>query len=99
VIAEYCPTDILTHIQILGGFLSSNLGSDDLAVQVACSKGICACIRSLENEDQARDAFKPAIEPIVNVMGSALSNGDEQVWPSYHRHLSVIMITISMIRH
>ena len=75
-VSEYAPDDILTHIQVLGGFLSSHLSSADTNVQVACAKSTGACIVALE-EDGAREAFKPAIQPIIAVLGSTLTRGDE----------------------
>lgn len=77
VMAEYSPGDILTHVQILGNFLSSNLAAADMLVQVACARATSACIVALE-DDNTRDLFKPAIQPIIGVVGSALSRGDEE---------------------
>ena len=76
VVAEYCPQDILTHMQVLGGFLSSQLGSPAPAIQVSCAKCTGACIVALE-DDAAREAFKPAIQPIIGILGAALNRGDE----------------------
>jgi importin-5 len=76
VIAEYCPTDILTHIQILGMFLSSNLNHNNIMIKISCAKSCCSVIIALGDEP-CRDSFKPAIQPIINVMGDALNNGDE----------------------
>ncbi len=75
--AEYSPGDILTHVQILGNFLSINLSAADTAVQVACARATSACIIALE-DDSTRDLFKPAVQPIIGVVGSALSRGDEE---------------------
>ena len=77
VMAEYSPGDILTHVQILGNFLSINLSAADTAVQVACARATSACIIALE-DDSTRDLFKPAVQPIIGVVGSALSRGDEE---------------------
>ena len=89
VVAEYCPQDILTHMQILGGFLSSQLGSHTPAIQVSCAKCTGACIVALE-DDTAREAFKPAIQPIISILGAALSRGDETDASAITEYLVVI---------
>lgn len=76
-IADYSPDDISANMSVLGGFLSSFMTAQDTAVQVACARATAACIVSLD-DDTARNAFKPAIMPIVSVLGDALNRGDEQ---------------------
>jgi importin-5 len=76
IISEYCPEDILSNLQLLGPFLSQFVVSQDTIVQIACAKAICACIVSLE-EEEPRNYFKAALEPIVNVLAVALSAGNE----------------------
>ena len=53
------------------------MGSEDAGVQIACAKAICASIVALE-EEGSRDAFKPAIAPIVTILGAALARDDEE---------------------
>eukprot|EP01032_Pedospumella_encystans_P019768 gene19768-22474_t len=76
IISEYCPEDISAHIQRLVPFLGQFIASPDIAVQIACAKATGACIICLDDE-AIRNAFKPAILPIVNVLNAALTNGDE----------------------
>jgi len=76
IVTEQCPQDILTNIQVLGQFLSSQLGAATPTIQVGSAKSTCACIIALEN-DGAREAFKPAIQPIINILGATLSRCDE----------------------
>jgi hypothetical protein len=76
IIADYCPEDILTHLATIGAFLGAFMASSDEAVQVACARAACACIVSLD-DDNARNSFKPALQPIINVLGNTLSRGEE----------------------
>jgi hypothetical protein len=76
VLSEYCPEDIQSNLAQLGPFLAQFFSSSDPHVQVACAKATGACIIALEDEN-ARAAFKPAIEPVVRVLNLALTNGDE----------------------
>lgn len=76
VLSEYCPEDIQSNLAQLGPFLAQFFSSSELAVQIACAKATGACIVALDDEN-ARVAFKPAIEPIVRVLNLALTNGDE----------------------
>lgn len=92
VMAEYSPGDILTHVQILGGFLSTNLAAADTGVQVACARATSACIVALE-DDNTREMFKPAVQPIIGVVGSALSRGDEEDATSITEYLVSIAST------
>ena len=70
-------------------FLSTNLGNPDSDVQVSGAKACCACIVALEDEG-ARDAFKPAIQPIINIVGTTLGNGDETDATSITEYLVTI---------
>lgn len=76
IITEYCPEDIQTHLESVGGFLGAFIVSDDTNIQVACARSTAACIVSLEDEG-SRNAFRSALQPIINVLGNALSRGDE----------------------
>lgn len=76
ILAEYCPSDIMQHLETIGQFLVGNLNSSEPQVQTACAKAIGACIIAIE-DDNARAAFKPALETIINVVGNTLSRGDE----------------------
>jgi hypothetical protein len=75
-IADYCPDDIHSNLSILGTFLGTFIASNDEAVQVACAKATCACIVCLD-DDGARNSFKPALQPIINVLGNTLTRGEE----------------------
>lgn len=76
IIAEYCPDDILTHLSILVNFLGPFLVQSDINIQISCAKTVSACIVSVQDES-ARDLFKPAIQLIINILGIALTNGNE----------------------
>eukprot|EP01041_Mallomonas_annulata_P004670 gene4670-9261_t len=76
IIAEYCPDDILTHIKTLCGFLSSYIASTNTKIQVACAKTTAACIAASDDEN-ARNALKPALQHIIDILGSALTRGEE----------------------
>ena len=71
VMAEYSPGDILTHVQILGGFLSTNLAAADTGVQVACARATSACIVALE-DDNTREMFKPAANTVIPLLKLSL---------------------------
>ena len=80
ILAEYCPEDIGNHSQalvsLLGGIIANTETSTD--VQVACAKAIGSCLVTLEDgEEEAKDAFRPALSPLVQIMGAALERGDE----------------------
>ena len=75
-IAEYCPDDILTHIKTLVTFLSANITSQNIKIQVACARTTVACIVAAD-DDNARSSFKPALQFIINILGSTLTRGDE----------------------
>jgi hypothetical protein len=76
IISDYCPEDIQSNLPALGPFLGNLIVYQDTTVQIACAKATGACIVSLEDET-ARNAFKPAVDPIVRVLSVALNNGDE----------------------
>jgi hypothetical protein len=76
ILSDYCPEDILKHLPLLGPFLGQFMGSGEASVQIACAKAAGACIVSLEGEE-AVDAFKPALPPMLAVLGVALSVGEE----------------------
>ena len=76
VVAEYCPDDIQSQLTVVGSFLGTQIGNTDIKVQVACARSAGACIMALE-DDNARNSFKSALQPIINVLGGALSRGDE----------------------
>ena len=89
VVAQYCPADVLTHVQVLGMFLSGNLGNPSSEVQVSCARACCACIVALEDEG-AREAFKPAVQAIINIVGAALADGNETDATSITEYLVTI---------
>jgi hypothetical protein len=76
IVAEYCPDDIQTHLPLVGSFLGTHISNPDDSVQVASARSAGACIVALE-DDTARNAFKPALQPIINVLGSCLEKGNE----------------------
>ncbi|KAJ1437419.1 armadillo-type protein [Ochromonadaceae sp. CCMP2298] len=75
ILSDYCPEDILKHLPLLTPFLGQFMVGD-AQVQIACAKAAGACIVSLEGEE-AVDAFKPALQPMLAVLGVALSTGEE----------------------
>lgn len=76
ILMRYSPACVLRSIDKVGGFLGTFMSSESPMVQIACARATCACIVGLEDED-AKNAFRPAIQPIVNVLGDALGRGDE----------------------
>lgn len=76
IIADYCPDDVLTHVNVLVNFLGSHIALPDANLRVACAKTIGACIVALE-DDSARNAFRPSLLPLLAVVGAALEAGDE----------------------
>ena len=75
-IAEYCPDDIFSNLPLVGNFLATMICSPDEQVQVACARSVGACIVAMD-DDAARNIFKPAVQPIINILGGALARGDE----------------------
>ena len=76
IISEYCPEDIQANLPILGPFLGQFISSSDKDVQISCAKTTGACIICLEDEN-SRNAFKPAVQPIVQVLSVALTDENE----------------------
>jgi len=89
IIADYCPDDILTHLQKLGTFLGNFIGSSDINVRTSCAKATAACIVALEDEG-ARNSFKPALLPVVSIIGDTLNNGNEHEATGILDHLVTI---------
>lgn len=89
VLSEYCPGVILANLPSLGPLLGSLLISPDAAIQTACARATSACIVSLEDEN-ARNAFKPAVQPIITILGQILSRGDESEATSIMEYLVTI---------
>jgi hypothetical protein len=80
IISEYCPSDISDNIDALRNFLSLYFSIDSsstigLAIQVSCAKATGACIICIE-DDNVRDSFKPALNPIINILGMVLSRAE-----------------------
>lgn len=65
------------------------MNSESSIIQVACAKATGACIVSLE-DDNSRNKFRAALEPIINVLGNTLSRGDEADAVSIMDHLVTI---------
>jgi hypothetical protein len=76
VVAEYCPDDVVANLGPLSQFLELHLRSDNAVMQVACAKATGAVIICIE-EDTTRDTFQAALQPIISVLGAALTRGDE----------------------
>jgi hypothetical protein len=76
ILAEYSPDLIFANISILGSFLGGFIASADSKVSTACARATSACIVSLDDEI-ARNSFKPALPPIITVVGNCLSLGQE----------------------
>ena len=76
IVADYCPDDISTNLATVGNFLATMIAHADEGVKVACARSVGACIVAIE-DDTARNTFKPALQPIVSILGAALSRGDE----------------------
>ncbi len=75
-LAEYRPDDITANISTLGGFLAPFLGHSNINIQLASAKATASCITALDNEE-SRILFKPALQPIINIIGAALQQGFE----------------------
>lgn len=77
IITEYCPDDILTHLQSLYMFLGNLINnSNDYKIKLSCSIAILSCITTVDDES-ARNSFKNLILPIINTLNLVLNNGDE----------------------
>ena len=90
-ISEYSPDDVGQNLAALGPFLASSLSAADLSVQIAGAKASGACIVCIEDEG-ARSAFKPALDPIISILGKALANGDEEEATIIMDHLVTITV-------
>ena len=88
-IAEYCPDDISSNLQLVGSFLALMIVNLDNDVKVACARSVGACIVAIE-EDSSRNIFKPALQPIIAILGEALSRGDESDAVSIMESLVVV---------
>jgi len=75
-IAEYCPEDIQKQVGHLGSFLATCLSATAPDVQVACARATGAVINAIEDET-IRSQFRPALTPILTVLGGTLERGDE----------------------
>ena len=75
-LAEYCPDDIFSNLPLIGNFMATMICNPDDSIQVACARSVGACIVAMD-DDAARNIFKPALLPIINVLGGALTRGDE----------------------
>eukprot|EP01038_Epipyxis_sp_PR26KG_P010303 gene10303-13849_t len=89
IISEYCPEAVTDNLQNLGSFLATFLQSDIPALQVACAKATVACIISIEDEG-LRSSFKPALLPIINILGETLNRNDELDATNMMEHLVTI---------
>jgi hypothetical protein len=80
IIADYVPETISSNAQatvaLLGPFLGSFMSASDPNTQVSCARATAGLIVALDDEN-ARNAFKPALQPIIKVVGDALQRGDE----------------------
>lgn len=76
IYADYCPEDLTNHYQIIAEYLSQFFNCANAKVRMYCAKATAACVSAFE-DDNARNAFKPALQPILNILGSALQTGDE----------------------
>lgn len=100
ILAEYCPDDVETNSQGLASLLGKIISSSgtSTSVQVACAKAIGSCISTLEDEE-AKEFFKPAVQPIIEILGGALSRGDEVIVGSLRNlfsNYSVLCLSISI---
>ena len=93
IVSEYSSDDIVKNLTVIGGFLASLLTASDINVQIACAKASGACIVTLE-DDSARESFKPALNPIINVLGATLTAGEETEATTIMEHL----VTIAQIQ-
>lgn len=89
VVSEYACDDIVKNLSSIGSFLSLFLTSTDINIQIACAKASGACIVAIE-DDTARSSFKPALEPMIAVLGAALSTGEEIEATTIMEHLVTI---------
>ncbi len=76
ILSEYSPSDMTTHFQIIGEYLSQFFTSENQEVRMSCAKTVAACIACFE-DDNARNAFKGVIQPLLSILHAALQQGDE----------------------
>jgi hypothetical protein len=76
ILSEYSPSDMTTHYQTIGEYLSQFFTSEISDVRMSCAKTVAACIACFE-EDVARNAFKTVITPLLSILHGALQQGDE----------------------
>lgn len=86
ILAEYSPDQIFANISVLGNFLGGLISSAEGKISIACARATAACIVSIDDE-VARNSFKPAVEPIIHVLGNSLSQGQESDATSIMEHL------------
>lgn len=89
ITTDYCPNDLILHLEALGVYLCSFITSTDVSIQIACAKTTTACIVSLSEENH-RNLFRPALQPIVNVIGVCLQSGFETDATSILSHLVTV---------
>jgi importin-5 len=86
IISEYSPDQIFANITMLGNFLGGLFSSTDQKIAFACAKATAACVVSIDDES-ARNSFKPALSPIISVLGNSLNGGNESDASSIIEHL------------
>ena len=86
IISEYSPDQIFANISILGSFLGGLMNSSEPKVAIACARTTAACIVAIDDEG-ARSSFKPALDPIISILGNALHQGQEADAASIIEHL------------
>ena len=76
ILSEYSPDQIFANISILGSFLGGLFTTHESKVAIACARATSACIVAID-DDVARNSFKPAVDPVVAVIGAAIREGLE----------------------
>jgi hypothetical protein len=82
ILSEYVPecvcADVQLAVSVLGPFLGSFFSAADIQTQVFCARATAAVIVCFgEESEAARNAFRPALQPIIKVVGDCLQRGDE----------------------
>lgn len=90
ILAEYSPLDILENLDNLGAFLITYLSSSDANIQVATAKAIGSCMVAVVDDESARMKFKSSLNPMISILGTALSNGNEFDATAIMEHLVTI---------
>lgn len=99
LLADYSPELVTLHYQKISEFLAAFLSSENPLVRMTCAKATVACIAGMDN-DNARSHFTSFIDPILNVLGSALSLGDESDATNLIEHLvSVAQLQPLFFKH